>query len=322
MKRVLLLLVILFSFNSFYSGATSNKDIIFFEKHYNYPITQESADWFEYTILEKAQLLKIPKETLGKMSDVQLMYAIADYPLFGDIYAYGIDGDGLDTFASFCSAFEELRSRDTFLTTLKNEGLRIAQEYEADSSGYFNSLRSHVLEDLVKYYTSSSELHRDTPLIVYTPNGSAVQALIREEIHDGEPYHYNCDQYYISTYAVTPVYSGTCIYNCHSFAWSLPSPSNPYWINNPTPYMADGSYSLKYSGSINNPIGAYGVSYYDKVYYPNQKHSALIIGITTSSTIPLASITVVSKWGPHGVFQHAVGNVPPGFYSSTVSIWH
>ncbi|NCE63148.1 hypothetical protein D1159_00785 [Pseudoflavonifractor sp. 524-17] len=32
-------------------------------------------------------------------------------------------------------------------------------------------------------------------------------------------------------------------YNCHSYAWYSQSISNNYWINDPKPYMNDGSYS-------------------------------------------------------------------------------
>lgn len=290
--------------------------------HYHYPINTNSDDWFDYSVLEKSEMLKISQDCLDKMSDLQLLYAIADYPYFGDIYAYGFDKEGLEIFADYCSAFEELLSRASFLSSLNKYGLQIAQEYTSDTSDRLNSLRGDLIKDLLYYYnTPSSGQNRDTTIIIYTPNGSPVQALLRDEPHDGEPYHWQRDNYYETTYAVTKIYSGTCIYNCHSYAWSLHSPSNPYWINSPGPYMSDGSYTQLYSGSILNAIGTYGVGYNDVIYYPG-KHSALIIGITTSNTIPLASITAVSKWGFDGVFQHAVGNVPPGFYSSNVSIWH
>lgn len=51
-----------------------------------YPITVESDDWFDYSVEEKSEMLKLDSETTKEMTDEQLVRAIADYPYLIDIY--------------------------------------------------------------------------------------------------------------------------------------------------------------------------------------------------------------------------------------------
>lgn len=57
-------------------------------------------------------------------------------------------------------------------------------------------------------------------------------------------------------------------YNCHSFAWYGQSTSNNYWINNPSIYWEDGSYSRINSWASSAKI------YYA---YPSFEHSAIAL---------------------------------------------
>ena len=320
MKKIMSVVLALLLVSAFLTGATYNEKT---QKpiRYRYDINVSSADWFDYTVLEKSELLRIPQNILDGMSDLELLYAIADYPYFGDAFAYGIDKDGLDTFAEYCSAFNELRSRDSFIESLNRYGKAVIQEYESDSNDSFNKLRAELIGDLVAFYNASHEPTRESYIYVYTPNGTPVTAILRDEIHEGEYYHYPKDQYYITTYGVTLLSAGTCIYNCHAYAWSYPSPSCPYWINNPSNYMTDGSYSQVFSGSASSYLSSYNVHVNDIIYYPNGTHSARLTGNPNSGQ-QLGYIQATSKWGDSGLFSHAVNNVPAAWQGTTFSIWH
>jgi hypothetical protein len=322
MKNIISIIVALFLTSCLLTSAVPKSEIkTNANTHYQYKISLASDDWFSYSVLEKSEMLRISKEELEKMSDLQLLYAIADYPYFGDVYAYGFDEEGLARFEKYCSAYAELHSRDSFLDSLNRYGPRVAQEYASRNQDDLDNLRAQLLLDLVSFYHESpTEQYRDTPIIIYTPNGTAVVALQRVEYHTAAK-HAIDDQYFVNTYYVTKVYPGTCIYNCHSFAWSINSPSNPYWINYPQAYMTDGSYSLVYSGSTSSIIVSYGASQNDKIFYPNGNHSAILTG-NPANGAPLVSLEATSKWGPNGVFKHAVGNVPADYQPSIVSIWH
>ena len=322
MKKIsFIIMAILLCFSMTGSDFKSNRCLPLFR--YSYPIDFDSEEWFDYTVLEKSSMLMIPQTILDSMSDIELLYAIADYPYFGDLYLYGFDENGLAAFAEYCSAFKELQSRQTFLKSLNAFGRRVAQYYASDEMVSFNDLRAGLILDLMDYFTTASEQSRDTPIFVYTPNGTAVSALLRDEPHDGDIWHYSMDQLYIAQYSLTLVSPGTCLYNCHAYAWSLQSINTPYWIPNPGAYMSDGSYIMKYSGPLNSSIANYGISQGDIVFYQknNKMHSAVLTGNTTGGA-PLASIEVVSKWAEMGLFKHSAGNLPASWLPANVTIWH
>ena len=326
MKKALGIIVSALLMSTLLSGSTygfwQSKSV----ERYRYVLNASSDDWFNYTVLEKNEMLQIPQEILSKLSDIQLLYAIADYPYFGDAYAYGIDKNGLDTFAKYCSAFREFLARESFLDSLNSYGIGIAEKYASDSCDPLNNLRAQLIMDLISFYNSSSESLRDTTIYVYTPNGTPVPALIRDEIHEGEYYHYPLDQYYLTRYNIAYLTDsalswGTCKYNCHAYAWSYPSPACPYWIDYPSNYMSDGSYSQVFSGAPSSYLYAYSVNVNDIIYYPNGSHSARLIGNPYGGQ-QLANIQAKSKWGEAGLFSHAVGEVPAGWQGTVYSIWH
>ena len=124
----------------------------------------------------------------------------------------------------------------------------------------------------------------------------------------------------VNTYGVTLVSPGNCSYNCHSYAWYSQSKDNKYWINDPSPYMRDGSYSRVTGGSINSSA-EYAKSG-DIIVYGGMSHSAIIV--ENGGGEPLATRTMISKWGQYGVFRHRGSQVPrgeEGYDTSEVSVW-
>lgn len=132
MKRTIAAVLSIFILAVCLSGCASEEEIhdaVDSVERYKYPIDVTSEDWFDYSVVEKSKMLMIPHETLNGMSDIQLLYATADYPYFIDVSVYGFDKDGFATFAKYCSAFRELQSRKSFLKTLETYGRATAQEY-------------------------------------------------------------------------------------------------------------------------------------------------------------------------------------------------
>ncbi|MCL2046289.1 MAG: hypothetical protein FWG88_07870 [Oscillospiraceae bacterium] len=100
-----------------------------------------------------------------------------------------------------------------------------------------------------------------------------------------------------SSYAVTIVGQPTKYYNCHSYAWYLSNAGNLYWMDNPSAYMSDGSYS-KVTGIV--AIG-------DK-HYMNPTHSGIVSSISNST------VYIVSKWGEAGLYLGTTSQLPADYF--------
>lgn len=124
-------------------------------QRYQYPIDVTSEDWFAYSVVEKVEMLKIPQETLDGMSDLQLLYAAADYPYFVDVSIYGFDPDSFSIYGNHCSAFGELLSRKSFLKSLETYGEAIAREYLADPGNHLDVARADLILGMMEVYTGS-----------------------------------------------------------------------------------------------------------------------------------------------------------------------
>lgn len=93
-------------------------------------------------------------------------------------------------------------------------------------------------------------------------------------------------------------------YNCHSYAWHNMSPNNAYWINNISPYLNDSNCSEISSSQLQE---------FDIiVYYINGRpeHSGVIYDIGNDGTL-----TIRSKWGNHGIYEHGIAQLPSSFFS-------
>ncbi|MBI5369293.1 MAG: hypothetical protein HZA54_19815 [Planctomycetes bacterium] len=124
---------------------------------------------------------------------------------------------------------------------------------------------------------------------VKTPRGSRVSVIVMTwELSADEVASMN--EYWSDAYPrATRVGSCSRRYNCHSYAWYAQRATS-VWINSPSKYWSDGSYSY------------YAASYPragDKVYYPggtSGSHSAVSQG----------SGTMVSKWGQAPLMRHNI----------------
>lgn len=132
---------------------------------------------------------------------------------------------------------------------------------------------------------------------VYTPMGTAVEVYTTSQDLEWSPSEkIALDNDTRNSYpGITILRTATKYYNCHSYAWYSTSYSNLYWMNYPSAYMTDGSYTYKSYGSN-----------YDKVYYNGGDHSGIITGVI----VPFHIYQVTSKWGKLGLISHSSGNCP------------
>ena len=113
-------------------------------------------------------------------------------------------------------------------------------------------------------------------------------------------------QWYADTLGVTMISPPNPEYNCHAYAWHSTSPSSIHWINDPSPYIRDGSYF-----SVSTPSIGMIITYQDSAS-GNYSHSGIMTG---------SGGIVTSKWGYLGVFRHEIANCPYTVTASTVRYW-
>ncbi len=179
------------------------------------------------------------------------------------------------------------------------ENTVMQKQAEKDSSGRYRKTD--------KVYIQMKIQDMVTPAVsvtnVRTPKGTLVPVYIRgEELSAAEKQQTNADMAYLFPNAVR-IGEPTTNYNCHSYAWYSATTSNRYWMNDPSAYMQDGSYTKR--------NGSAGLVNRNKAYYRNGVHSAVVV-----ATYP---ITVNSKWGEAGLYRHAVDYGP---YSGPFTYWY
>ncbi len=142
---------------------------------------------------------------------------------------------------------------------------------------------------------------------VYTPNDTAVYVFEKRE-----GILFNPSQYDTISDAIFPqntrLSSATRKYNCHSYAWYSQSTSNnKWWMNDPSAYYTDGSYTEVFSPQAGDII-----CYFDD--NNNPVHSGIVVqvlGYADNSICGTASKYIVeSKWGEYGLYQHRGDRCP------------
>jgi len=132
-------------------------------------------------------------------------------------------------------------------------------------------------------------------LPVLTPNGTYIYPLRADNDYTSTEKTALNNQY-ISAYPnATYISTSTAKYNCHSYAWHSTSPDNISWINDPSPYWSDGSYT--YVGTSPTANG-------QKVYYDRSgtEHSGIVTDYSNKK--------ITSKWGQGPVMLHNEKDCP------------
>ncbi len=319
---------------------------------YYYPITPEKTPdkWAEFeSHSEMINACEIPEYTLNMMSTEQLLSTCINYPLMGDALCYNDIASGFELFVQHHNGLTALFKRNDIsdVVTKAFSSIRLTQNAIDDSllgillitqyavqknviaendmqtiaakcpalNGVVDSV---IVQELLTGITMlSTASYSYTTTTVYTPNGSAVSGRVYSSDLTTSDKTY-CNNYVSTNYPNATKISGpTIYYNCHSYAWySSVYSTNHVWINNPSAYRTDGSYSL--NGIIGSgysfPTGAV---HGNKAYYKNSS-------TTTSndhSAIIYSSTKYTSKWGRMALMRHAQSYCPYYYNSSSTLIY-
>ena len=154
MNRFFCILLLMALSGLLLTGAKANPRDAEKSGHYVYPIDVTSDNWFDYTVLEKSEMLRIDDEILERMLDEDLVYAIADYPYLVDYLAYGED---VLLFSKYCSAMEELLSRETCAESLNRYSKQIIEEYQVKPREDGRSaVVSYLLQDIAETVSTNA----------------------------------------------------------------------------------------------------------------------------------------------------------------------
>lgn len=214
----------------------------------------------------------------------------------------------------------ELQTLNNVIAEKYTEKLSAPNIYGTTKDAFYQTIVSEPISDDIRNEFISDEDDRSVMAIgvnapdlsyhtVYTPQGSAVSVTKKAAMTSAEVT--SCNNYVSTSYPNATQISGpTNNYNCHSYAWYSASTSNPYWMNDPSNYMSDGSYSS---------ISMQNVAAGDKVYYPYGGHSGIVY-YRPYGPLVLSSITLTSKWGGCGLMRHAANYSP--YDTTSVSFWN
>ncbi|WDV45583.1 hypothetical protein PV797_19130 [Clostridiaceae bacterium M8S5] len=243
---------------------------------------------------ERAEAVNISKENVSNLSTTNLLELIMEYPFLGNIFAYDDCNTGLDSLINIFEPLNVFIDRPDAVSVLEAKYTRIK---ESDDK-FIERTFLETLGNRIGYkYTDKGYTARAVTTYVTTPKGSKVEVFIRgEELTARQKAEIN--NYYDKKFPFAKRLSGaTTNYNCHSYAWHNQSTSNIYWMNKPTTYYTDGSYSLSSTSS-----GSTG----DKATY--MPHNT-IIAIPEHSAIVSGSL-FISKWGQAGLYRHSPKDSP------------
>ncbi len=312
------------------------------EVTFEYPITPDDEEWHKLgTVDAKIAACRIPDEILSKMTNEQLYEAVLQFPFLIDLFLAPSIEEGVKSLGRTCDAYKELMGRegakDFLVEKIKNRSSLDEVKKTYKEVFLNNALVSLVLfqerfsvelsvEEISELVNASTvfglaESRATNQVNIYTPNGTAVP-YVTYTCNCEEGDHELFAEDIVETYDVILIQVGTCIYNCHSYAWFSTSPSNFAWIPDPSVYMSDGSYDEVLNGTMGSSCASLSAG--DIVYYGSLlmggTHSAKMVSNGTGA--PITTAYVYSKWGNGGVFKHTVGNVPEVYNTQVVTGWH
>ncbi|WDV46422.1 hypothetical protein PV797_01695 [Clostridiaceae bacterium M8S5] len=260
--------------------STQNNDIIN-EAKFIFSLDNKSVPF-----KKRAEAINIPKEKIIDISTTGLLDIIMEYPFLANIFAYDDFDTGLDSLINIFEPLSVFISRPDAMHVLETKYTNIK---EIDDK-FIEKVFLEALNDRI----GTKESIKD-PLVgikttyVTTPRGTNVKVyIVKKDYTDLQKMQINnkYDRLYPNAQRLA---SATKIYNCHSYAWYEQSASNKYWMNDPTAYYTDGSYSQ--SSSVSSSVKATYMPTDDIKAQP--EHSAIVSGDY-----------FISKWGRAGLYKH------------------
>ncbi len=273
-----------------------------------YPINPNTPEWSTMqTSDELIAACRISEDALKNMTTEEVVDAVLSFPLIIDLYAYNNLDTALKHLSTISDAYRELLTRDDAAHIL-SQALISAHSVESESTSKLPSYTIEILLSDQRLMGSDKEANYwesypyATRAYTTTPNGTSVEVIYTGEQFDSATRD-EIDEEFRNRYPqATLMESSTTRYNCHNFAWNSQSPRG-YCMNNPFPYMSDGSYT-----KTKTPVAM------AKIYYEGEHSGIISPSYTGGPFVP----TVFSKWGSGPLVQHRENYSP---YSGSISYW-
>ena len=113
---------------------------------YEYPITPEDSEWKELgSVAEKIEVCRIPKETLEKMTEDELVQAVLDFPFVVDLFVSSTGVPALDVFEDECDAYKELLQRENGKEALMEKLKELPKDDSVETTYQADALRVLLL---------------------------------------------------------------------------------------------------------------------------------------------------------------------------------
>lgn len=283
------------------------EETAFINEPYVFEMVPGTAEWASLdSSKEMVAACYIPQEYIESATTEALLETVLDYPLLIDIFAYDTSNLGIEMASTYLLGLPELLSRSDALEVIGS----YMEAYPGDSS----DIKYQYCKALVHYLLPEPlvEMRTITYGTVYTPKGTSVSVMRFNSWNDYSTYRnivvqesdvQEQENVYKSTYTDATWIGGyTYKYNCHAYAWCPNEYSSGFWLEDPYPFTADGSYveGRAVAGSI-------------IVYKEGSRtvHSGRVVGSGFGSPI------VQSKWGANGLVRHASDRCP--YYNAQVA---
>ena len=234
-----------------YGTATSLSD-----KAHAYEVLPGTVEWNELEPGERYAVCAVSEAEVQNMTTRALVETVLNYPYLINIYAYDSLTLGIEEVSEYFPGLQELLNRNDAIEVLEEF---LAGRVNAQSTGEVD-LTSYDAQTLIGFISMKQAQPKDvsTAKVVYdtvlTPNGSEVDVIVDmswSEVSD----HLliwpavNFDTALAQSERMEDLYPSATLYrdpapnyNCHSYAWYSTSSSNKYWMDDPSLYIADGSY--------------------------------------------------------------------------------
>ena len=285
---------------------------------YNYPMERNSDEWNKLTTTEERRAaFSVPDDIICAMTTEALAKTVLTNPYFIDVLAFDSTDIGIECVSTYVDGLEELLKRDDLNEVVAKLGVQSISEEANINQVETYALRIKIINNIMASLETESVVSpRYSIQTIQTPNGTDVTALYgltytyhgftEEEAY--EAFHDMLDGY-PSAVPIRDVSYQTDSYNCHSYAWHRQTAQNPYWIDDPTAYMTDGSYT-----SSTVAVNA-------KVCWKSSNGSPVHSGIIYSTPSGSTPSVVTSKWDCFGLVRHNINDCPYNSSSLSVGVW-
>lgn len=334
MKRLLSIIIALALLAVFGSSVsalpTEDYDLPVYSIHepYEYTILPGTVEWDALNIVERANANLVEKSIAQKMTTEALWGTVLGFPFIINIGLYETSAKGIEVVRSYFEPLDELLKRPDAFSVILDYISNCENNGNANDLNYIVDTKLNVAKSLGEYLFSFSSGNSSqsngsgyspryfidpitgvASTYVYTPNHSGVWVYIDLSWSDHLTLFGNNISYsnaYSYSLQAESLYSATMLrnpdpsYNCHSYAFYSTNSNNCFWMPNPYAYVNDNSYSL--TTMVGSSVG-------DKILYFADgalTHSGRITSISNGTS----GITVTSKWGAAGLFEHLANNCP------------